>query len=236
MLPILVKMEFLEDIVASVIFLGLYLATNAYCAKVGAKSKTKNRSNETAVYLQRIFGLLTFGLLTLCYIKLSSKLSLADYGTILSQPLKTTLWTCSSALIIIPLSVFNSAKPSNLKVYPQIRVQRWNFRLILLSGLSWTAYLLCYEFFFRGFLLFACERATGIYVATAINVILYAVAHLPKGKFETIGAIPFGILLCISAFATGSFWAPFGIHLTMTLSNEWMSIFYSERAKFFVAA
>ncbi|MEZ5021390.1 MAG: CPBP family intramembrane glutamic endopeptidase [Bacteroidales bacterium] len=59
---------------------------------------------------------------------------------------------------------------------------------------------------FRGVLLFGLAKPLGPVVATAVNVILYSAAHIPKGKGETLGAIPFGMVLCILTLVSGTIW------------------------------
>jgi membrane protease YdiL (CAAX protease family) len=157
--------------------------------------------------------------------------TLRDYGTVLTDPLETLLWGILFAAIIIPLTLYNAKSPSNLAVYPQIRSKKWTLSTLLLSGLTWAGYLLFYEFLFRGFLLFACLREFGTVPAVAINMLIYSVAHIPKGKLETIGAIPLGLLLCVVTLATGSIWFAFLAHVIMALSNEWISLYHNKDIK-----
>jgi len=151
-----------------------------------------------------------------------------DYGTLLDQPAETLLWGLLFAMLIIPLILLRGKAPSNLAAYPQIRSKKWNMSIVVLSALTWVGYLLCYEFFFRGFLLFACQRALGIIPAIAINVLIYAIAHIPKGKFETIGAIPLGLVLCVLTIKTGSIWFAFLAHVIMALANEWLALYHNK--------
>lgn len=87
------------------------------------------------------------------------------------------------------------------------------------------AFLLSYEFFFRGVLLFITINWFGLAIAIAINTILYFVIHLFDSKKEKLGTIPFGIILCLIAYKTGSVWYPFLLHLTLSIVYE-ISIFY----------
>lgn len=84
----------------------------------------------------------------------------------------------------------------------------------------WLVYLCGYEFLFRGIFLFESVKLFGIIPAITFNVIVYALAHLPKGKFETIGAIPLGIMLCTLALYLQTFWIAFLIHATIAISND----------------
>ena len=78
-------------------------------------------------------------------------------------------------------------------------------------------------FFFRGFLLFAC-LPWGIWPAITVNVLVYALAHLPKGMREVWGAVPFGIYLCIVTLVHGSVWIAFALHMAIAVVNEIVSL------------
>ena len=216
-------------IVSSVILLVIY---SVFFIEFNRKSKSIGyKNNATFVYLQRLTGVITFGIFPLGIMKYMLPTGLSDYGTELTMPYKSLLWFVILSVIIIPLNFSQAKKEANLKVYPQIRINNWGTGVFAMSAVTWTLYLLAYEFFFRGFLLFGILDVVGPYWAVAINTALYAIAHIPKGKFETLGAIPLGILLCIITFTTGSFWVAFGMHVVMALSNEWFSLYYHKEMK-----
>jgi len=188
-------------------------------------------NNVVAIYLQRLVGVVTFGVIPFLTVLFLDVSVLNGYGLIMSRPLKSLIWIISLTFIIVPICIYWGNTPVNLSIYPQIRTNKWNLRILVCSALSWTTYLFCYEFFFRGFLLFSCERGLGVQNAVIINTLFYALAHFPKGKVETIGAIPFGLILCLATFSTGSIWAAFGVHLVMALSTEWISLYYHKEMK-----
>lgn len=86
-------------------------------------------------------------------------------------------------------------------------------------------FILSYEFFFRGVLLFLAINQFGLIRAIIINVAMYLVLHLFDSKKERLGAIPFGIILCFISYKTGSIWCAFLLHLTLTVVYE-IAIFY----------
>lgn len=186
--------------------------------------------SELRIYLQRLSGVLTYGFLPLFVVHFILSNGTGDYGAVLGQPLKSLLWVVAVASVIVPLSFVRGKTPANLKIYPQIRTKDWGLRIYLLSAVTWLAYLLSYEFFFRGYLLYASIRFLGVPWAIVLNVIIYALSHIPKGKFETIGAVPLGVLLCFITITTGSIWAAFSIHAVMALSNEWVSVYYYRKS------
>ncbi|MBD0832459.1 CPBP family intramembrane glutamic endopeptidase [Aestuariibaculum sediminum] len=86
-------------------------------------------------------------------------------------------------------------------------------------------FLLCYEFFFRGVLLFYFLDSTSLTLSITYVTVLYVLIHAFDSKREIIGAIPFGIILCLFSVYTQSIWYPFLIHLALSAIYE-ISIFY----------
>ncbi|WP_242091807.1 CPBP family intramembrane glutamic endopeptidase [Aestuariivivens sediminicola] len=96
---------------------------------------------------------------------------------------------------------------------------------------AWTyfvirfGFLLCYEFFFRGVLLFTLLHIMEIPMAIGLSILAYVLIHIFDSKKEILGAIPFGILLCVLTYITQSIWYAFIMHLTLSAVYE-ISIFY----------
>jgi membrane protease YdiL (CAAX protease family) len=135
-------------------------------------------------------------------------------------------------LLIIPvfLVLINSllARSSGLmQQYPQMRISNWTSGRFMLSAIGWTAYLLAYEYLFRGLLLFSSYEAFGTWPAIAINVAIYSAVHIPKGMGETLGAIPFGILACVLTLSTGTILIPVIAHISLAVSMEYFTIKYN---------
>jgi len=190
------------------------------------KRSARGKLSPNRIFAQRLLGVLFLGLLPfgVTWLFQTRDPDLIGLGKgDLSQSLRATVLL---SVVIVLIAFFNARKESNLDMYPQIRVKEWSWRLVFWSSLTWTLYLLAYEFLFRGLLFFLVLHAEGFAVATAINVAVYALAHLPKGEKETLGAIPLGFVLCWFTFATGSIWLAVTVHVVMALSNEWLSIYY----------
>jgi membrane protease YdiL (CAAX protease family) len=60
----------------------------------------------------------------------------------------------------------------------------------------------------------------GVPLAVTLNVILYSLLHWRKSVREAIGAIPFGVVLCLIMLQTGSLLAPVLVHLGLSGSTE----------------
>lgn len=81
------------------------------------------------------------------------------------------------------------------------------------SGLPWTTFLdlFGWEFFFRGFILFAYARKFGP-EALWLQAVPFALAHMSKPDIETLSTIFGGFVFGWVAWRTKSFIYPFLIH------------------------
>lgn len=185
------------------------------------------RANILHVVLKRSAGFLLLGVLPLAImVLLNDNYTLADAGIRLNP--ETTRFTVLSiillSLVIIPIVFFSAGKPDVFTIYPEIRASCWTVGLLSAESVTWAIYLLGYEVLFRGVLLFGLAGTTGPVTATVINVIIYSAAHLPKGKTETLAAIPFGIILCILTLRSGTIWIAFIMHLVNALTATFTAI------------
>jgi len=82
-----------------------------------------------------------------------------------------------------------------------------------LPGLPWTTFLdlLGWEFFFRGWILFAYARKFG-HDALWLQAVPFAIAHISKPEIETLSTIFGGFAFGWVAWRTKSFLYPFLIH------------------------
>lgn len=81
-------------------------------------------------------------------------------------------------------------------------------------------FLIAYEIFFRGVLLFSILIEVGEMNAIAVNVLLYMLLHSFSNRKELIGTIPFGLLLCVMTLLYQSIWPAVIIHLCLALGHE----------------
>ena len=82
-----------------------------------------------------------------------------------------------------------------------------------LVGLPWTTFLdlIGWEFFFRGWILFAYTRKFG-HEALWLQAVPFALAHISKPEVETLSTIFGGFAFGWVAWRTKSFVYPFLIH------------------------
>ena len=214
------------SIVSATIAYLIYLYTST---SPGFNRWLQKRFNESAVPVwkvlyQRFLGAVVYGLIPFLIILFVFRRPLVQYGFSGEYMLKSFLWWIPIAALVVLITFFSARSEKNLKVYPQIRVSEWDTGLLTISAISWIAYLVGYEFMFRGYLLFSCLESFGYWPAIIINICLYSLFHIHKGSREAVGSLFFGFLLCYLTLHLGSFWFAIFIHVTMALSNEWFSI------------
>ncbi|MBN1182490.1 MAG: CPBP family intramembrane metalloprotease [Bacteroidales bacterium] len=205
----------------------LILTSSARLEKVFAKEG----NNTYWVIFQRITGVLFFGIIPLLFSTIIFKKDISLFGVSSINLTESLLWIAGLACVIIPMSFFATKKPDNLDMYPQIRKQEWSKGLLLLSAFTWIIYLVAYEYMFRGFLFLGLIPHFGVWTAFALNLAFYSLTHIPKGMKETIGAIPFGAIICLLTLKTGTIWIALGAHMCLALSNEWFSLHHHPHIK-----
>lgn len=205
-------------------FLGYLLMGSWLMDYLGHKQKNDHHRLFMAHFLRRLLGFVLMGLLPLLVYYYGFELPFQEYGINLKQSGRSVIWILVFLPPIIAMNYYVAGKPSNLEQYPQIRLFHWDLKDLFFNFTSWIIYLLGYEMLFRGFLLFSFYHAFGIPIAIGVNVVLYALAHIPKGFREVAGSVPFGVILCLITLSTGSFLAAFVLHIMMALSNEFFAI------------
>ncbi len=112
-------------------------------------------------------------------------------------------------------NVFKNSQISNYGIS-----NAWGYFIIRFT------FLFCYEFFFRGVLLYSFIELVSLHLAIVYCTILYVLIHIFDSRKEILGAIPFGIILCLFTYLTSSVWYAFFIHMALSAVYE-ISMFYS---------
>jgi membrane protease YdiL (CAAX protease family) len=133
-------------------------------------------------------------------------------------------------LIAFFLILFLSAFVSYLSIQKReeihkVHISHYSFSNAWMYFIIRFTFLLCYEFFFRGVLLFKFLNETSLFLAIFYSTTFYVLIHIFDSKKEIIGAIPFGIVLCLFTYYTNSVWYAFLIHLALSSVYE-ISMFY----------
>jgi len=162
---------------------------------------------------------LCFGLLPLAVALLVFRLRLSEYGLRGFAPYPAALLTAACCAAAGAVAYFNPAHREPGGRYPSFQIDGWTPGVWLLEAASWALYILAYEFMFRGLLLYAL-LPWGPWPAIAVNTALYVCTHLYKGQAESIGAVFFGVLLCLLTLWTGSLWPAYLVHLSLAVFNS----------------
>jgi membrane protease YdiL (CAAX protease family) len=126
----------------------------------------------------------------------------SDYGFTFGDWKTGLMLTAISILLIAPV-LWLTAHGSAMKDYYKPQV----------SGLPWNTFidLFGWEFFFRGFILFAYMRRFGA-EALWLQAVPFALAHIGKPEIEVLSTIFGGFAFAWVAYRTRSFVYPFLIH------------------------
>lgn len=139
-------------------------------------------------------------------------------------------------LVLIPviflLNFLITRKQAIYSKYPELKVKNWNTKILLTSISGWIIYLPAYEFLFRGVLLHGCIETYGPAIAIAVNLFMYAAAHLMQGWRESAGSLIFGLVLCLITLATKSLIPAIILHLSLSVSAEIFAIYHNPEMKF----
>lgn len=184
------------------------------------------------ILFQKYTGFVFLGLLPTIIALIFLQFNLTDFGLNANNLLTTFYWTSGLGLLLVFINFMAARKPDNYKIYPQIRINNWTSKLIIMNSISWICYLFAYELLFRGILLTACIPAMGIWPAIAVNITIYSCTHIPKGINEALATIPFGIVLCVLTILTGNLWTAIFTHVILALSNDYFAVYYNPEMKF----
>ncbi len=184
-----------------------------------------------AFFSEKLTGIIFTGILPFILFRIIMGIRLSAYTSLSSSG--NTVWYIVAILALVTaVSSFISSKGTTVRQRsPQLRMDVWHLRHVLIAGLGWLFYIFGYEYFFRGILWFICLDAFGFFPALIINLILYAAVHVPKGRFMALGSIPMGIILCLLSYYTGSFYAAFIIHAVMAVTTELASAWNNPEIK-----
>ena len=164
------------------------------------------------INLKHVSGIILFGLIPY--------LLISEYRFLINPFIIPEFNILLSCIVIVFISVviaFNSVKKklNNINDLSQYGFnQGWIYFTIRI------VFLLCYEFFFRGVLFFSLLEVNGVVAAIVITTLLYVLIHIFDSKQEIIGAIPFGIILCLFSYITNSIWSAFLIHISLSAVYE----------------
>jgi membrane protease YdiL (CAAX protease family) len=153
------------------------------------------------------------------------KRSLANFGLSLGD----WRWWLKPALaflaVMVPVIVIASRWPSFQSYYPRYGWARHDVRAFLLSEAGWLAYFLAWEFFYRGFLLFALAPRLGA-LAIFVQMLPFVMTHFPKPEAEAFSAIIAGVALGAMSYYGRSCVGTWLLHWTVAALMDAMVVIW----------
>ena len=133
------------------------------------------------------------------------------------------LWTLllygGALVFLIPAS----RKPGFQLYYPMDKTAADSIAAFAYSAAKWGVYFFCWEFFFRGFLLFGLQRSIG-WAAVVVQAIAFGMMHYGKLTPEFAASFPAGLILGLLALRARSFFPCFVLHWVSALTFDLLVI------------
>jgi len=146
-----------------------------------------------------------------------------DYGIALGNP-KVWLRDVVFFYLIFLVILFIAFRFTNLKnVYPLYRKATQGMGYFFLYQMIQLWYMIGWEFFFRGFMLFGLERSLGR-MSVLVQAIAFGLAHFRKPQLEAYGAVIAGVFLGLIALRARSFLPCIILHFLILLTADVLGI------------
>ncbi len=107
--------------------------------------------------------------------------------------------------------------------YPRVNPFTQAPMLMLYAELSYGLYLFCWEWFFRGYLLFGLSRLIG-WSAILVQAAAFALLHYGKPSIELIASFGSGVILGMIALSARSFVPSFLLHWAASVSFDFFIV------------
>jgi membrane protease YdiL (CAAX protease family) len=229
--------EFPSSVITiSIVAIGLVVYWfTAYSEKAAAfftKRYGEDKAVQYTIVYRRFMGLLFYVIVPSIVMFSILPQGLGHYGVVWDITAFDLKWMLGLTGIVLALQYWAARKPKNYDIYPNIRKNLWDRKLIFINTISWVMYLFSYEYLIRGLLLFGTVDELGVVLAVVINTVVYSLAHVPKGAREAYGAIPFGILMCYISLHSGNIWVAVWVHIVLALSNDYFAVLANPLMKF----
>ena len=205
-----IQLYYLISLSFIVYFIISYVSKILKVQNVATAISTKN--GLSLINIKHILGIILFGIIFFLLVpNYRSLLVIQEFpGLILLLLFLVTVF-------ISALLASNSAKD---KIIAQTETIHYTINDKSFYFIIRIVFLFSYEFFFRGVLFFSLLELNGLFIAITITTLLYVLIHVFDAKKEIIGAIPFGIILCLFSYYTHSIWIAFLIHMTLSVVYE----------------
>src|SRR5439155_14807947 len=130
------------------------------------------------------------------------------------RPPETGAWKVAGLFFVgmLPIIWVMSRRPEFYHQYPLFPEAGRTYTGLAIHQLTYGFYLLCWEFFFRGFMTFGLSRAFGPVIAVGIQAIGFGILHYGKPGLEMYSSFGGGIVLGWLALRYRSFYPCFILH------------------------
>lgn len=165
---------------------------------------------------------ITFFVLGLLIIKYILRDNLRDYGFKFGDYKTGIKYSSIFIFVMVILIWIISASPSFAEKYPHFAEAKSDWSLLFIYEMGMLIYMISWEFFWRGYMLFGLEKKFGYY-SVLFQMIPFVILHNGKPFLETFGSIFGGIALGVLALRTRSFYYCVIIHIGVMISMDFIS-------------
>lgn len=212
------KTSYIFISVAVITFISMVYATPMFYYEYLGRDRLVSR-----LYWFTADGALMF-FLSVISIKFVLKGKLSDYGFKMGDKKFGFITSLIFFLVMLPLVWIVSASESFANTYPLGGSElKTNLGLFLIYEACVMFYMLGWEFFWRGYMLFGLKPKLGYY-SVFIQMIPFFILHRGKPELELFASIIAGIILGIQALRSGSFFYCWLLHCCVMISIDSISV------------
>jgi membrane protease YdiL (CAAX protease family) len=170
-------------------------------------------------------AVLAFGIVPALVVVVGFRHSLADYGVTAGHWRRVLIWIVLTVPMFVISSYVAAGMPEFQSQYPVNRSAGASASMFAFHALSYLAFYIGWEFFFRGFLLFGLEKPLGPVNAILIQAIVSSLLHIGDPASEAFGGFFIGLLWGFMAFRTRSLLPSLAGHAALGLALDWFLCF-----------
>jgi membrane protease YdiL (CAAX protease family) len=127
-------------------------------------------------------------------------------------------------IFMIPLIFWSSGLESFQKTYPMLPLAKKGFIGFIVAELSFGLFFVYWEYFFRGYMLFALEKKMGFLTANLLQAMAFAFMHLGKPELEVYSSLVGGLIIGWLAWKSKSFLPAFIIHWAIQITMDLFAV------------
>jgi membrane protease YdiL (CAAX protease family) len=164
----------------------------------------------------------TLFIVTTLIIKFGFREKLSNYGLKIGDYKVGIFISILFIFLMIIIIWFASSSTLFAENYPLLNSAKNSWNTFLVYELTLLIYMVAWEFFWRGFMLFGLENKFGYY-SVLIQMVPFVILHNGKPFLETFGAIFGGIALGVLALRTRSVYYCIITHIGVMYSIDFIS-------------